>query len=390
MPSGRSQKLLRKLDHEQAVLAEFSEEVLREPNLQKILTNATRACAEGTGVRHCKVLRFRPKHRDLIVQAGVGWEKNVVGKAIAAVGRNSPDGLAFVTRKPVLTNDLRKRKDFTLPRIYIDHKIRSSVNVVIPGPGPGRTPYGVLEADSKVADKFDRYDIRFLTALASLIAEAIRLAARMAELRGANAAKDAALEEKETLTRELQHRIRNHLQFVQQFLQSRAADVTDTTIRRDIEDIAGRVMTLGTIYDQLLGVGMADKIRLDEYLKSLCHGIEAFNAATSGVKIACRLDKLPLDIDRTTVIGIIANELISNCYEHAFPKGKGEIRVELHRLKGGREACLVVADNGSGFAEDPETTRRGVGLVRRLVEQVRGTATLHTRGGARWEIRFPI
>ena len=388
MPSGGAQRLLERLAHQQALLAKFGQDVLREPGLQKILTDATRACAEGTGVHHCKVLRFRPENRDLVVQAGVGWGKDIVGKAIAPAGRSSPDGRAFVTRKPVLTNDLRKRKDFTLSAIYIDHKILSSVNVIIPG--RGRRPYGVLEADSIRPGQFDRYDIKYLAAFAALVGEAIALADRMAELRAANAAKDAALAEKETFARELQHRIRNHLQFVQHFLQSRAAEVNDPALRRDIEDIAGRVMTLGTIYDQLLGVGMADEIRLDEYLKSLCHGIEAFNAATRGVKIACRFDKLPLDIDRTTVIGIIANELISNCYEHAFPEGKGEIRIELHRLKGGRGACLVVADNGSGFAESSGSARRGVGLVRRLAEQIAGTAKLHTRGGARWEIRFPV
>jgi two-component sensor histidine kinase len=339
-------------------------------------------------VRHAKILRYRPDHRDLIVQAGVGWEKDIIGRAVAPARRMSPDGRAFVSRKPVLITDLRKRRDFKLPRIYPDHHIVSSVNVIIPG--RGNRPYGVLEADSTSAGQFDRYDIDFLTSLANLVAEAITLSERMAELRSANAAKDKALAEKDTLTVELQHRIRNHLQFVQHFLQTRAAEVTDNGIRRDIEEIAGRVMTLGTIYDQLLGVGMADQIRLDEYLKSLCQGIEGFNAAVrNGVKIVCRLDKLPLDIDRTTIIGIIMNELISNCYEHAFPEGRGRIQVELQRPARGKTARLVVADNGSGFAENPESSRRGVGLVRRLAEQIAGTATLQTQKGARWEITFP-
>ena len=89
------------------------------------------------------------------------------------------------------------------------------------------------------------------------------------------------------------------------------------------------------------------------------------------------------------MIGIIANELISNSYEHAFPEGKGRINVELHGPKHGHVAERLVADNGAGFAENPESTRLGVGLVRRLAEQLGGTAILETKQGARWEITFP-
>lgn len=389
MRTGGAQKLLRRVLRQQSVLAKFAQQVIREPDIQKIMTDAARACADGTGVRYCKVLRYRAADNDLIVQAGVGWKRNIIGKAIAPATRRSPDGYAFVTGKPVITSDLRKPHDYKLPDIYSQHKIVSSANVVIPS--TGKKPYGVLEVDSTKRGEFDRYDIDFLTTLAGLLAEAIALAGRMADLRDANAAKDAALREKETLAKELQHRVRNHLQFVQQFLKSRAAEVHDRALRRNIEDIAGRVMTLGHLYDQLLGVGMGRQIRLDKYLKSLCDSIQTFNAAgNAGIGIVCHLEPLSLDVDRTTILGLIANELISNSYEHAFPNAEGQIDVDLRRPPRNGEAMLAVADNGSGFGEHPESSRRGVGLVRRLAEQIDGKAELHTGNGTRWEIKFPV
>ncbi|HEX9464703.1 MAG TPA: GAF domain-containing protein [Alphaproteobacteria bacterium] len=382
MRTGGARQLLRRVLHQQSVLAKFAKQVIREPDLQKILTDAARACANGTGVRYCKVLRYRPSDNDLIVQAGVGWRRNIIGKAIAPANRSSPDGHAFVTGKPVITSDLRKLHDYKLPDIYSQHKIVSSANVVIPS--TGKKPYGVLEVDSTKRGEFDCYDIDFLTALGGLLAEAIALAGRVADLREANA-------EKETLAQELQHRVRNHLQFVQQFLKSRAAEVQDRDVRRSIEDIAGRVMTLGHLYDQLLGVGMGSQLRLDKYLKSLCDGIESFNAAANaGIDIVCHLEPVSLDVDRTTILGLIANELISNSYEHAFPDAEGRIHVDLRRPPRSRDATLVVADNGSGFAENAESSRRGVGLVRRLAEQIDGKAELSTGNGTRWEISFPV
>jgi two-component sensor histidine kinase len=81
---------------------------------------------------------------------------------------------------------------------------------------------------------------------------------------------------------------------------------------------------------------------------------------------------------------------VANSYDHAFPEGKGVVTVKLEHAAGADFAILTVSDTGSGFAEQTGSKRHGVGLVRRMVHQVHGTADLHTSPGTMWTLRFPV
>ena len=50
---------------------------------------------------------------------------------------------------------------------------------------------------------------------------------------------------------------------------------------------------------------------------------------------------------------------------------------------------LLISDDGKGFKAKAESKRHGLGLIRRLVEQVRGTATVDSENGTVWTIRIP-
>jgi two-component sensor histidine kinase len=52
-------------------------------------------------------------------------------------------------------------------------------------------------------------------------------------------------------------------------------------------------------------------------------------------------------------------------------------------------AIMTISDNGSGFKANGESKRHGLGLARRLIEQVRGTAMVNSDHGTVWTIRFP-
>jgi len=108
---------------QQEALAALGALALRSTDLQQVLAEAARLCASGAGVPFCKILEHRSEHGDLIVRAGVGWREGVVGAAVAKADRSTPAGRAFVTGKPVITQDLRGRHDFVLPSIYAEHGI---------------------------------------------------------------------------------------------------------------------------------------------------------------------------------------------------------------------------------------------------------------------------
>ena len=92
-----------------------------------------------------------------------------------------------------------------------------------------------------------------------------------------------------------------------------------------------------------------------------------------------------------TALGIVVAEVVTNSYDHAFPSGKGLIIVSVQSAFGDVDAVtMIIRDDGKGFKAKAESKRHGLGLVRRLVEQVRGIASLNSENGTVWTIKIPV
>jgi two-component sensor histidine kinase len=53
-------------------------------------------------------------------------------------------------------------------------------------------------------------------------------------------------------------------------------------------------------------------------------------------------------------------------------------------------ATMIVRDNGTGFKPETGSKRHGLGLVRRLVEQIQGNLMVASQQGTVWTINFPL
>jgi two-component sensor histidine kinase len=60
------------------------------------------------------------------------------------------------------------------------------------------------------------------------------------------------------------------------------------------------------------------------------------------------------------------------------------------RCADGDTATMTISDDGTGFQARDESKRHGLGLVRRLVEQVRGSAVVDSDHGTVWTIKIPV
>lgn len=386
---------IKRLLRQQAAVASFGSFALGQNDLQIILTEAARVCALGLSVKFCKVCQYRPDHDDLLIVAGYGWNEGVVGHVISRADASSPQGRAFVTGSPSICKDLRQDSQFKLPSFYAEHGIVSTIDVLIRGV---LKPFGVLEIDSDERQDYDDQDIIFLTGFANILAEAVATADRTAVVRTTIAQmkilvadKDRLLEQKKVLAEELQHRVRNNLQLIYGMLARQLDDTSDAAGQRGIKAISRRVLTLAQVYDHLLGVEMSRTTDFGTYVKSLCSNIGDIQTPTAKVTLTCDSDVVILDLDVVTALGIVVAELVSNSYDHAFPDGKGTIDVSVRRDPGnGAMASLTIKDNGQGFEETSGNKRHGLGLVRRLAEQVRGTANVASGAGTTWTIDFPM
>jgi two-component sensor histidine kinase/putative methionine-R-sulfoxide reductase with GAF domain len=392
-----------KILRQQSLLAAFGGYAYHEQDVIKTMTEAARVCAESLEVPFCKISRYRPLTNDLLVEAGVGWDQAIVGQIVSKVDHKSPQGRAFVTGEPVIFEDLSKEPGLVLPPFYAEFGIISTIDVVIKGNG---VAYGVLEVDSPQQHTYDVHDVDFLTGFTNVLAEAIAASRRTGTLLATIkqmkslveekeqllAEKDQLLSDKKNLAQELQHRVRNNLQLVLAMLERQIIDIESGPVKQGVESIARRVMTLAQVYDHLLGSDMSRSIDSGLYLKALCGSLKDFQVGQfPDVDMGCHVDEVILSLDTVTALGIVVAELVANAYLHAFPQGKGMIDVALRQSQQSGHATLTVADDGVGFVTASESKRHGLGLVRRLAQQIRGTAqVISCPGSTTWTMEFPI
>jgi two-component sensor histidine kinase/putative methionine-R-sulfoxide reductase with GAF domain len=394
-----------RLLRQQAALAEFGGFALGKSDLSAVLNEAARVCAECLDVPFSKVCRYRTEENDLLVEAGVGWKSGVIGHDVSRADRSSPQGRAFSTGSPVICVDLARDSSYVLPPFYAEHSIVSTLDVVIKN--KEGQPWGVLEIDNPKRHVYDEHDINFVTGFANVLAEAVNSSKRNDAIQAAlRLTRDMVadrdrlltsqarlLSEKGVLAQELQHRVRNNLQLVYGMLNKHLQSPDEGSATSDIAAIARRVLILARVYDHLLGTGLTRTIDFGGYLASLCDSFRDLERERPGnrdIELTCRCKPLMLDLDTATALGLVVAELISNSYLHAFPVGWGTISVSLLQGASGEDAEIEFIDNGVGFIDVENDKRHGIGLVRRLMEQIEGSAKLQSEKGSVWTLKFPV
>jgi two-component sensor histidine kinase len=376
-----AERLLR----QRAALADFGAAALASNDLDAVLTEGARLCAEGLGVPYCKVLEYRPGTNDLIVRAGVGWQPGMIGRAVARAEDCNPGGRAFRSGRPVIVADLRRAEGMDLPGIYARHGIVSAASV--PTLGKRQRPFGVLEVGARQPCSFGEHDLGFLRGFAKVMARAARAHRRHAAVR-------AESEAKTVLLREQQHRVRNNLMAITAMLRSGERGAADEGSRAHFGGVRRRVFAMASLYDHLLGAGLSgDEASLRDYLRALCAGARDFHGLAEG-RIALAFeagdDAVPIGIDACTVLGVVVNELVANAVEHAFgPVGDGSMAVTMGRTEDG-SLVVNVEDDGVGIPPGAESSSVGLDLARRLVERMGASLALRSAPGRTvWTTRLP-
>jgi two-component sensor histidine kinase len=379
---------------QQTAIADFHSFTLQETDLLKILSEAARLCAKALNAPFCKVCRYRAVTNDLLIEAGYGWQTGVVGQILSRADETSPQGRAFASGEPLIYNPYGGSR-FEPPPFYAGQGIVSTIIVIIRG---HHKPYGILEIDSNEQTDYQQSDIDFLIGFANVLAKVIEASERMTlmqkaveRMRMVIEDKDDQLAQKKILADELQHRVRHDFQLIFGMLSKQIDDATSQSDQRGLKAISRRVATLAQIYDHLLGAEMTRATDFGSYVKSLCRSLaEVQSIPDDTITLTCNSETLILDLDTVTALGIIVAELVANSYDHAFPSGTGAAFVSVRRASGNDHmATLTVGDTGQGFNAMAESKRHGLGLVRRLVEQIRGTVTMDLEHGTVWKITFP-
>lgn len=221
------------------------------------------------------------------------------------------------------------------------------------------------------------------------VAAAIR---DVSERRRAEAAMRASLGEKETLLKEIHHRVKNNLEIVVSLLMLQSDGAADEATRGLLLECVHRVRSMALIHERLYQSATLAHIDFDGHVRSLTQYLFRAYGAPPGVQLAIETMPAALNIETAVPVGLVLGELVSNALKHAFKDGAaGTLRVTLEAPPGGRYV-LTVADTGPGL---PPEVRGGEGartlglnLVHLLVKQLKGTLAIGTAGGASFRLEF--
>jgi ribose transport system ATP-binding protein len=235
---------------------------------------------------------------------------------------------------------------------------------------------GAIEVFYTQKKNFTQEDIEVLMTFATQVAIAIE---------------NTRLLGRSTLLKEAHHRIKNNLQSIISLLILQLQTKSEKSLESIVWQIIDRIKTIASIHEILSqdekGIGL---INFNNLVKLI---IANFNEKdfSGRVETLLEIDDLYVSYRTATSMGLIINELLANCFEHAFPEGKkGKIILRLHHDED--NVTLQVIDNGMGFKEvQPNSAGTlGLSLVKTLVSRdLRGSFEIASRMGTRVCIIFP-
>ena len=202
----------------------------------------------------------------------------------------------------------------------------------------------------------------------------------------------AVLSEKDLLLKEVQHRLKNNLQFITSLLDLHSDYTNDNRMQSLLVDIQNRIKSMALIHEQIYQSRRVAKIDFKEYLKNLVSYIfESYGVSKTAIKPEITGSDCSLCVNSVINCGLIANELISNALKHGFPNGReGAISICMHAWN--RNFKLIIGDNGIGFPKNfsfQKITTLGLQLVISLTHQLNGSIKLNRRGRTEFKLVFP-
>ena len=168
---------------------------------------------------------------------------------------------------------------------------------------------------------------------------------------------ERALQEKDTLLREIQHRVKNNLQMIVALMRIEARNARGRTDVAPFERLAGRIESIQLLYALLSDHEPSDEIDLGVYLSKIASSVFTSHAV-EGVRLDLKVDAYPVSVNVAMPTGLVVNELLTNALKHAFT-GRDGGTVTLNSLSDGAGCSILVADNGVGLPEGVEWPQRG-------------------------------
>ncbi|PWK17328.1 two-component sensor histidine kinase [Arcicella aurantiaca] len=202
---------------------------------------------------------------------------------------------------------------------------------------------------------------------------------------------EKTMEQKQILLSELQHRVKNNLQYVISILEIQKESVSHSNIDDLIKSNQNRIHSIALLHKKLNVSESVNEVDLTRYITDLSELVKDsydIKEKNVGLFVTCEIEIL--SITKALPLGLIIVELISNSMKHAFKnQTKGIINIEIKQEKNSKKNCLHYIDNGIGFDfKNVQTKGLGVEIMKGLIDQLNGTVETQLKKGFELKMCF--
>ena len=185
---------------------------------------------------------------------------------------------------------------------------------------------------------------------------------------------EASIDEKNTLLKETHHRVKNSFQIVSSLLYLQSENIEDKEAQLAVKEAQNRVRSMVLIHQKLYNKDQLVGINTQEYFEDLTKDIlESHQLQDQNISYNLDVAPLVLGIETITPIGLILNELITNCLKHAFAKSNLNNELNINFKEEGNTLILEVIDNGTGIQGEVKASSFGIKLIKALSKKLKAT-----------------
>ncbi len=187
------------------------------------------------------------------------------------------------------------------------------------------------------------------------------------------------------LRQELLHNVTVHMRSLTNIVDAELRKLPPGPEREPVQRIRGRVRGAALVYE-VSEILREDPVAFDEVLRTTAAALKSIYRPWKRIVVTVEGGPAPLPPAIAAPLAMVANELITNCFKHAFPDNRfGAIDVT-YGLDD-TSFALAVRDDGVGASGDPGAGRA---VVRQLIEGLGGTIEWHTDTGTRIQVIVPV
>lgn len=239
---------------------------------------------------------------------------------------------------------------------------------------------GVLNIYTRQGEVYNQIIFDYLSGVAEILASRIWMLQQV----------EKEIAYKNTVVKEIHHRVKNNLQIVSSLLSIQKSHSSNVELNRSLSEAQDRIKAISLIHDSVFEYS-PKLVSLERYLEKFLLQVKN-SFKEKGLNIELEISFIQLDLKIAVPIVLIINELITNSIKHAF-RNQDEKRIFIKLDLVQDTLILIFSDNGTSTAKNNANFKNkslGLSIIESFVDQLEGALSISHENGTENILKIPF